>query len=116
LIADDDRGTDLNRISMVQVPTLMADLLEYVDGSKVIKESLSGQGESNGEGVFGVDEEGRLKQNEREDKVKWMRGKTVVLYGDSVQRYNLDHFCKVGANLGLISNARSVKLICRLTL
>lgn len=25
----------------------------------------------------------------------WLKGKTVVLYGDSVLRYNMDHFCKV---------------------
>lgn len=24
----------------------------------------------------------------------WLNGKTAVLYGDSVLRYNMDHFCK----------------------
>jgi hypothetical protein len=27
--------------------------------------------------------------------LEWVQGKTVVLYADSVLRFNLDHFCKV---------------------
>ena len=91
----DDHDAGFNAILKVDVPTFMADLIEYVDRSKESQNSRSGSAETTGEGVFGVDEEGRLRPIDKEDKVQWMGGKTVVLYGDSVQRYNLDHFCKV---------------------
>jgi hypothetical protein len=66
---------------------------------------------------FAAGDDSRIKGDDREDDEKmevltenhdreggdevwdpgwdWLKGKTVVLYGDSVLRYNMDHFCKV---------------------
>lgn len=100
-----DQQDRIDQISSSSVPTFMADLMEYVDRTKEKIEESSGSRNPTGEGVFVVDEQGRARQKEEEreidDKVGWMRGKTVVLYGDSVQRYNLDHFCKVSTDRNL---------------
>ena len=108
----DDHDAGFNAILKVDVPTFMADLMEYVHHTKVIEENLLGSIETTGEGVFGVDEEDRTRTVKMEAKVQWMGGKTVVLYGDSVQRYNLDHFCKVSLKkLDLAVHMQTVRLI-----
>jgi hypothetical protein len=91
-----------------EVPELMKLVMQEVQHRRsVAKESLNGD-------VLEVskdadaDVEGDKKDDEKmevltEDDNRggggkswdWLEGKTVVLYGDSVLRYNMDHFCKV---------------------
>ena len=42
----------------------------------------------------GGEDVGTYEEPDPEPDLSWIRGKTVVLYGDSVLRYNMDHFCK----------------------
>lgn len=84
--------------------------MQEVQHRRRIKRNLTGTANARGD-VF------RIEGDDREDDEKmevltenhnregggevwdagwdWLEGKTVVLYGDSVLRYNMDHFCKV---------------------
>jgi len=79
-------------------PGLMRTVMEEIERIRRTRASdsnMTRQGQESGdERKERGQEMGDHKEPDSEPDLSWIRGKTVVLYGDSVLRYNMDHFCK----------------------
>ncbi|KAH8083497.1 hypothetical protein HD553DRAFT_350493 [Filobasidium floriforme] len=111
--AEDEDGNQ-NR-SEREVPGLMKLVMYEVQHRRRIRGNRTGTGLAAGDDsrIKGDDREGDEKMEvltenhdregggeDRDSGWDWLKGKTVVLYGDSVLRYNMDHFCKfVGSEI-----------------